>query len=205
MQNFSKFKLIFFYISAILLRILPHPPNFTPFDSLFLLTGSKLSKTNAFIVMLIGVSCSNILFSLFNGWPMTGWAPFGTWTFFTYSSYMIMVWLGSQLAKRYSTSRLLLFTVSSALLFWIWTCFGSWLDMPIYPKNIAGLTACYVAGIPYLKNALLGNLFYTFVFFGLYPSRMNFLFCCHQSSSSSRIYHMLRRLAFPRRVENPFL
>jgi hypothetical protein len=46
--------------------------------------------------------------------------------------------------------------------------FGVWAAGTMYPKTIEGLMACYVAGIPFLKGTLLGDLFYSGVLFGAF-------------------------------------
>ena len=38
----------------------------------------------------------------------------------------------------------------------------------MYPHNGAGLMTCYVAGLPFLSNTVLGDLFFTSVLFGAY-------------------------------------
>jgi len=46
-------------------------------------------------------------------------------------------------------------------LFFFVTNFGHWLIDPVYAKNLVGLTQCYVAALPFFRNAILGDLFYT--------------------------------------------
>jgi hypothetical protein len=36
----------------------------------------------------------------------------------------------------------------------------------MYPHDIAGLEACYVAAIPFFQNTLAGDLFYVTLLFG---------------------------------------
>ena len=38
----------------------------------------------------------------------------------------------------------------------------------MYPKNIEGIVACYIAAIPFFQNALLGDSFYSAVLFGIF-------------------------------------
>jgi hypothetical protein len=40
--------------------------------------------------------------------------------------------------------------------------------MPFYEKSVSGLAQAYIMGIPFLKNALLGDIFYVLTFFGVY-------------------------------------
>ena len=60
--------------------------------------------------------------------------------------------------------------VLGATQFYLLTNFAVWLggDGATYPKTVAGLLQCYVAGLPFYRNMLLGNLLYSGLFFGLY-------------------------------------
>ena len=40
--------------------------------------------------------------------------------------------------------------------------FGNW-----YPKTIAGLDSCFVAGLPFWRNSLIADLYGVAAFFGL--------------------------------------
>jgi formate-dependent nitrite reductase membrane component NrfD len=46
------------------------------------------------------------------------------------------------------------------------TNFASWLNNPMYTQNFSGLLTSYIAGIPFFRNTLLGDLFYLSVLFG---------------------------------------
>ncbi|PFG43470.1 hypothetical protein ATJ88_2167 [Isoptericola jiangsuensis] len=52
------------------------------------------------------------------------------------------------------------FGVGSTLWFYLWTNFGVWLQGrgTFYPAGLDGLAASYVAGLPFLRPMLLGNL-----------------------------------------------
>ncbi len=50
--------------------------------------------------------------------------------------------------------------------FYLITNFGVWLMGNYYPKNAAGLLESYIAGLPFLQNAILGDLFFSGVMFG---------------------------------------
>jgi hypothetical protein len=61
---------------------------------------------------------------------------------------------------------MLIAAIAGAVVFFLVTNFGSWLAFDTFPKNPAGLLACYAAGIPFFINSLLGDLFYSAVLFG---------------------------------------
>jgi hypothetical protein len=48
--------------------------------------------------------------------------------------------------------------VGGSLWFFAWTNFGVWLMDGMYPTTLDGLLASYVAGLPFLRTMLLGNL-----------------------------------------------
>ena len=58
--------------------------------------------------------------------------------------------------------------LASATLFYVVTNFAMWTISEIYPKTLAGLIACYVAGIPYCGTQLAGDLLYSAILFGIF-------------------------------------
>jgi hypothetical protein len=56
--------------------------------------------------------------------------------------------------------------LASSCLFFAVTNFAEWAFQPWYPKTSAGLAASYVAGIPFFRNMLIGDLAYTALMFG---------------------------------------
>jgi hypothetical protein len=57
-------------------------------------------------------------------------------------------------------------TLCASVLFFVVTNLGEWAFQPWYPKTGAGLAASYVAGIPFFRNMLLGDLAYSALLFG---------------------------------------
>ena len=57
-------------------------------------------------------------------------------------------------------------TATGSVLFFVVTNFGVWLVGDLYPRTLEGLVACYVAGIPFFRNTLAGDLLYAAVLFG---------------------------------------
>jgi hypothetical protein len=88
---------------------------------------------------------------------------------FTWSAFVIQGLFSSLIARKikFHKKKLLikLFSSSSiglgaSLWFYLWTNFGVWLldSWGMYPKTLAGLAACFIAGLPFLKLNLLPNL-----------------------------------------------
>ena len=57
-------------------------------------------------------------------------------------------------------------SVASAVGFFLVTNFAVWWGSAFYPQDAGGLLACYVAALPFLKNAIAGALFYSLLMFG---------------------------------------
>ncbi len=66
--------------------------------------------------------------------------------------------------------RILGLSISGSLIFFFITNTAVWFFETMYPANLSGLIASYVAGIPFLKNAIVGDMWYTFALFGVYES-----------------------------------
>jgi Family of unknown function (DUF6580) len=56
--------------------------------------------------------------------------------------------------------------LSCSLIFFVSTNFAVWAFSGIYPLTMQGLTACYIAALPFLEKTVLGDLFWTGVLFG---------------------------------------
>lgn len=136
-------------------RFVPHPVNFAPIGAIALFAGAHFSsKRAAFIVPLVALLIGDLVTGLHSLMP------------FVYGCFALNVLLGFWIKRGQSTTRILSATLTGAAVFFLFTNFGSWLAFETFPKTAPGLLACYAAGIPYLINSLLGDLFYVAVLFG---------------------------------------
>ncbi|MCP2265883.1 DUF6580 family putative transport protein [Promicromonospora thailandica] len=80
---------------------------------------------------------------------------------FTWSAWAV-VGLGAILARRLRGPARYVAALGvglgGSLWFFLWTNFGVWLMDGLYPQTADGLLASYVAGLPFLRTMLLGNL-----------------------------------------------
>lgn len=137
------------------LRLVPHWPNFTPIAAMALFGGAYINKKHlAFLIPMAALFLSD----LFLG--------FHQWMIAVYISFALVVMLGMWLKNRVKVGSVLLAAVSSSLLFFVITNFAVWIGSPFYPQNIAGLIESYTLAIPFLNNGILGDLFFSAVFFG---------------------------------------
>jgi hypothetical protein len=147
--------LVTMIMAAAASRLIPHPPNFTPIAAIALFGGAQFAnKRAAFLVPLAGMFLSDLVFGFYAITPVV------------YGSFALTVCLGFWVRQNRSGQRIALAVVASAILFFVLTNFGVWAMGNLYPKTTAGLVDCYVAAIPFFRNMLLGNAFYSALFFG---------------------------------------
>ncbi|MBI4227972.1 MAG: hypothetical protein HY600_06870 [Candidatus Omnitrophica bacterium] len=143
----------FFAVGA-LARFIPHPPNLTPLTAMALFAGAWLPMPVA-LVLAVG--------ALFVGDLALGWGP---QNLLGYVALGLTVLLGARLRSRWRPLAIGGATLSGSLLFYLLSNFGVWLEGLLYPRTGAGLVACYVAGIPFYRWQLVGDLAYTALLFG---------------------------------------
>lgn len=142
---------------AALLRLVPHLPNVTPITAMALFGGAYFSnKKLAFIVPIAAMILSDAIL----GFHSTMWA--------VYLSFALIVFIGFRLRESKKVTNIFLAALSSSILFFVITNFAVWTSGLMYPMNFSGLLESFVAGIPFYRNSLLGDLFYSGVFFGLF-------------------------------------
>jgi len=142
-------------VSAAASRLIPHPPNFTAIGALALFGGVHVNNRRlGFLAPLAALFLSDLVL---------GFHPLVPWV---YGSFGLIVCLGFWVGRKLSVSRLALASFTGSLLFYLITNFGVWAALEAYPKNTAGLLACYVTGLPFLVNTVLGDLFYAAILFG---------------------------------------
>lgn len=142
--------------TAAFMRLIPHWPNFTPIAGIALFGGTYIGRKHlAFLIPLSAM----LLSDLFLGLHQTMLA--------VYISFALIVGIGFLIRQRVSVISVLSASLVSSLLFFLITNFAAWQSgMMPYPMNLNGLLECYAAGIPFLNNGILGDLFYNTVFFG---------------------------------------
>jgi len=151
---------------AALTRIIPHPPNFSPIEAVALFGGAYFAKRQwALIVPLAAMFASDLVLGLVNG--DIYWSYFASAGYLmVYACIALSTVLGFGLRGKVSGGRVLGYSLAGSLLFFVLTNFGVWAFESMYPHNAAGLTAAFVAGIPFFQWTVLGTLFYAALLFG---------------------------------------
>jgi hypothetical protein len=147
--------IILMVLAAAASRLIPHPPNMTSVTAMALFGGTMFADVwLAFAVPLGALLLSDLVIG------------FHDQMFVVYGSFALIVGIGLWLQRHRNAAYIAGAAVTSSLLFFLTTNFGVWALDHMYPRNIAGLAACYTAALPFLRNMLEGDLFYTLVLFG---------------------------------------
>ncbi len=141
---------------GVMARFLPHPPNFVPLTAIALFASVKLKTKYSYLLPLGIIIISDLFIGLHDVIP------------FTWGSYLAIGIIGKLLAEKGKPAVIFGTTILASLLFFIITNLGVWLVGSWYPHTLAGLINCYTLAVPFFRNTLMGDLFYTGVFFGSY-------------------------------------
>lgn len=157
-------------IAAVALRLVPHPPNFTPIAAMALFGGAFLADRRwAFVVPFAALLLSDIVIA------STSYAAAGVIhgvSFplipFLYGSYLLTIALGCWVRKRRTALPIAVATLAGSVLFFVVTNFGVWATSTYYDRTLHGLAVCYAAAIPFFRYTLAGDALFTLVLFGGY-------------------------------------
>lgn len=140
---------------GVALRLVPHPPNFTPIGAIALFGGAHLaSRRAAYLVPLAAMALSDLFLGLHWGMPVV------------YLAFALTVAVGRRLGPDPGAAPVAAGTLAGSLLFFLVTNLGVWAFGTTYPKTLAGLAACFTAAIPFFQNTLAGNAFWGLALFG---------------------------------------
>jgi hypothetical protein len=142
---------------AAVLRILPHPWNFTPVGAMAIFSGSLFrNRWVAFLLPLIALFAGDLFVGLYK------------LMFIVYFSFAVSVVIGRRLARSRTVARVGGAVFLGALQFFVVTNFALWALGDFYPRTLAGLAACFANAVPLFPNTLAGDVVYAAVLFGGY-------------------------------------
>lgn len=155
---------VFLIIIAAVMRVLRHlgfidlPPNVAPVAALALFGGVYLPKRYAVILPLGAMLVSDIAIGFYTPAVMVS----------VYASFIACSLIGFLVRKRQNIGTVVGATLFGSIVFYLTTNGAVWLFGAWYPRTIAGLADAYLAGIPFFRNTVLGDLGFVGVMFGAY-------------------------------------
>lgn len=170
-KNLPYYFVIIAMIGAAIYRILPHPPNVAPVTAMALVGGAYLGKKYLpFLIPLVVLFISDLILNntiLRSFYPDTeGFVIFSEYMIGVYGAFLLIVLLAKFTLNKITTLRVVGSSIIASLLFFLMTNGFTWYTSTFYPDTLAGLGACLSAGLPFLRNTLLGDLLFCGVMFG---------------------------------------
>ena len=164
----STFLVIGLVIIAALIRIarnsgwLPLPPNVAPITAMALLSGALLPRRWTFVVPLSAMLVSDLVIGFYSLPVML----------VVYGAFAVSNVIGLWLRKRQSLGRIFGASLLGSTVFFVLTNTAVWAFQAMYPHSVSGLIQAFVAGLPFFRNTVIGDLGFSAIFFGVYAVGM---------------------------------
>lgn len=159
------FTLAAMILVALLTRIMPHPPNFTAIGAMCLFGAAYFQNRG---VALAAPLAALLLGDLILASSRYDFSSF-PWLWMSYVLFGMIALVGMSLRGRVTAVRVTFTVIGVNVLYFLLSNGEAWLSghagQPLTP---AGLMASYAAGIPFARNMILGDLFYSAILFGGY-------------------------------------
>lgn len=138
-------------------RFWPHPPNFAPVAAVALFSGVYLGKRASLVAPIVAMVVSDAFLGFHN------------LVLVTWGSMAVVGIIGWWVKERKNPGMIVAGSLAGSALFFVITNFGAWLTNHggLYSYDLAGLTQGFINGLPFLRNTVAGDLFYSAVFFSL--------------------------------------
>jgi hypothetical protein len=162
--------LIGIIIIIALSRLIPNMPNFSPMAAIALFCAAHFDKlwkgiaVTLFATLISDIVLNNTIYASMNN----GFTVFYDGFIWQYLAYVLIAIMGSTIFTSINKGKVIGASLATTLVFFLLTNFGAWISLSIYSKDIEGLMTSYAAGLPFLKNTLLSDLFYSSLLFGGY-------------------------------------
>jgi hypothetical protein len=163
------------------LNILPHAWHFTPLAASLLFFGARGSRRQMWIPLALLAATDVVLTKYIYVVPFA-WDQLVTWVW-----YAAILWLGTNLREKASFWRVVGAALISSVSFFLVSNFAVWAAWPgMYPRSFRGVMLSYGAGLPFFRNTLESDLFFSFAFFAA-PVVVQVLSDWYHRSSSDHI------------------
>lgn len=147
-------------ILGVVLRLVPHLANFAPIGALALFGGVYLKRPYALLLPIAALIFSDAIIG-FDSLESR---------LTVYGSFLIVGLIGLYIRSRKSVTSVAAGSIAGSIVFYLITNFAYFYPEGMYPHNISGILSSYYYALPFFRNTLVGDLFYTGLLFGLYEA-----------------------------------
>jgi hypothetical protein len=148
-----------------------HIWNFTPITAMALFSGALIhDKRFAFLIPLAAMIITDAFLGFYEG------------ILAVYAALMLITLFGFLLENRVKVIPVILASLGASFIFFLVTNFALIYPTFLYPHTWQGIIASYTAGIPFFKNAVIGDLIYSGILFGGYELVVKKLFVVERTA-----------------------
>jgi len=151
-------------VVAVLSRVIPHAwMNFTAVGAGLLYFGARRPLREMALPVLSLMATDYYLTVFAYRYPWHTSAYLITWAW--YAAAVVLGWI--LLRRQVTVTRVIGATVLASTSFFIVSNYAMWFGGTIYPHTMAGLGACYVAGLAFYRNDVLSTVLIAGLAFGM--------------------------------------
>ena len=149
-------------------RLIPHNMNLTPVGAIALFSGAYLGwNWKSFFIPLVAIFVSDLILNNYVYAQGSDFQLFYDGALWVYGTYALIVVLGAWWIKKVNVMRVLTGSLGAAVIFFLVTNFACW-PGTTYTPDIKGLMDCYIAGVPFFRGTLIGDIVFSALLFGSY-------------------------------------
>jgi hypothetical protein len=142
------------------LNILPHAWHFTPVAASLLFFGARGARRQMGVPLALMAAADVILTKYIYAAPFS-WDQLVTWAW-----YAAILWLGTNLREKATFWRVTGAALTSSVSFFLISNFAAWaVATGTYPRSFGGILMSYKAGLPFFRNTVESDLFFSIAFF----------------------------------------
>ena len=157
---------------AVIGRLVPHMPNFAPVTATALFCGAYLSRRQSFVALAVILLASDYLLLYIKPFGGTSfdqayapWMLYHSTLPYVYASFAISAAVGWWVKSRRDSGYVVAAALFCSVQFFLISNAGVWMA-GMYERGLDGLMQSYTMALPFFRGTVLGDLFYTSVFFG---------------------------------------
>lgn len=155
----------FLVVAAAAIRVLRHtglidlPPNVAPVAALAMFSGAYLPRRLAFVVPISVMLASDLIIGFYDPAVMLS----------VYVGFFLSGAIGLAIRGRRRIGPIVFGSLAGSAIFFLLTNAAVWMfdSHQLYPRTLDGLAASYLAGLPFFRNTVFGDLGFVGLLFGL--------------------------------------
>jgi hypothetical protein len=170
-KKHSKHMTIAIFTIAVVSRLLPHAPNFTPVESIALFGGVFfMNKFKRILLPIIALYLTDLILNntilrvYFTN--QEGFIWVSDYMLWNAISILGIVFIGYYLSKKVNILNIGISAIGASLLFFFISNIGVWFSSPMYTKDLQGLYSCFVLGLPFFRTSVISTVVFSYILIG---------------------------------------